>query len=913
MKQITQYTGYILFVVVGVVALSLLGESNEWRQTVTTAAATTDAISTRYAETDTNAQAVQGTATAASVSARATITAGNAAAATLEAQLQEIQSLANSQLDHQTTLETDIAQQQQISQAYELALASQQLLDSSKPNSELAALLAVEAMQLYQNPYTFNALSQSLSFLPRFMIQMTASDRRTDRFLFTQDGSRLLTWGLDFGQQTPPTLWDTDTGERLATMSDAGVLEISKEGRYLALYNWPDDPYIIDTAESQPAMSLPHPVYGIYGLGVGFNSDSTQVAYSMEIVVDLDATTSSEKYDSIFVIQDIASGEIVLDVVISDSYNKISFSSDNRYVVGVNYPNVEIWELDTMQMITQFSSTVSWPDAVLFSPDNHYLVIAGVEGLILWDLEQDREIPVEFLVGVVESVRFSLDSRYLVVTRQEQWDAGEGGAWYTGQNGTQVWDVMTGTEVLYLPHANNDAGFIGETHQLLTLDQAGTVEIWDVVTRELVVQAQINDQIATGLNPNGTRIASIDDQGQIHLWAIEPYVITQILYPMTVYDADYREPDNLDSLTYSPDGSTLATSSWDGQVRFWDTTSGLELEAFLSRSRFQSLVFSQDGTHMAIVGGNSPSPAPGWIPSGLTRIWDQSAGITISLTHELELNDVEFSPNGQIFATASTLTQIWDTNTGTELLACAPEVDPLDLAFTPNGNDLIVLTEDRAVICDVRTGEIRPLFSATVGSRYRVMTLHPNGRLLAVAETSHILLWDITTNMQVYDLVIPDDNPQLKLIFSEGGEYLGLFSPRNSLTIWDTSTWQEVLQVRDNLLNDFAFSPDSYYVVLGLGYFGGEARVLTLPDGIEVNRLVYDANIAQVAFHPNGQQVALLGQYESVVLWNWNPGEWVQEVCGRVSRNLTYEEWRAYFGFEPYHQTCLNLPLPSTP
>jgi WD40 repeat protein len=609
MKQLTQYAGYVLFIAVVVIAVLLLGDRNEWRQMAVNAAATAEAVSTRYAMTEADALTIQGTATTASTSARATIVAGNAAAATLEAQLQEIQSLADSQLDHQTTLETDLAQQQQISQAYELALASQQLLDSSEPNSELAALLAVEAIRLHQNPYTFSALSRSLNFLPRFIVQMMASDRRTDRFLFTQDGSRLLTWGLDIGQQIPPTLWDTETGGRLTTMSDAGVLEISKEGRYLALYNWPDDPYIIDTVESQPAMSLPHPVYGIYGLGVGFNSDSTQVAYSMEIVVDPAGTTSSEKYNSIFVIQDIASGEIVLDVVISDSYNKISFSSDNRYVVGVNYPNIEIWELDTKQMMTQFSSTVSWPDAVLFSSDNRYLAIAGVEGLILWDMEQDQETPVEFLVGAVESVRFSHDSRYLVVTRQEQWDAGEGGAWYTGQNGTQVWDVTSGTEVLYLPHVNNDAGFIGDTNQLLTLDQAGRVEIWDVVTRKLVAQAQISGQITTGINPDGSRIASIDDQGQIRLWAIEPYMTTQILYPMTVAN-DYRTPDNLNSLIYSPDGSTLVTSSWDGEVRLWDTTSGFELDAFRSRSWIRGMTFSQDGTYMAIVGGDSPSPDP---------------------------------------------------------------------------------------------------------------------------------------------------------------------------------------------------------------------------------------------------------------------------------------------------------------
>jgi WD40 repeat protein len=303
------------------------------------------------------------------------------------------------------------------------------------------------------------------------------------------------------------------------------------------------------------------------------------------------------------------------------------------------------------------------------------------------------------------------------------------------------------------------------------------------------------------------------------------------------------------------------------------------------------------------------------------RIWQLLVVILLALTLELELNDVEFSPNGQIFATASTLTQIWDTNSGTELLVCAPEMNPLDLAFMPNGTSLVVLAEDQAIICDMQTGEIRPLFSVTNGSRYRMMALHPNGRLLAVAETSLIHVWDMTTNTLVAQLTLPDIDRGLKLVFSVDGRHLGALTrwshtvsdPHSSLAVWDTNDWHTVLQTSISALNDFAFSPDGNYLVLGIGVFGGEARILTLADGFEVNRLEHNVSIEQVAFRSDGQQVALRGTFESVILWNWNPDDWIEVICGRVSRNLTYEEWRTYFGYELYHQTCLNLPAPSAP
>jgi len=95
-----------------------------------------------------------------------------------------------------------------------------------------------------------------------------------------------------------------------------------------------------------------------------------------------------------------------------------------------------------------------------------------------------------------------------------------------------------------------------------------------------------------------------------------------------------------------------------------------------------------------------------------------------------------------------------------------------------------------------------------------------------------------------------------------------------------------------------------------LGDYNCIASVLTLPDGILINQLNIGKSIEQIAFRPDGKQVAMLGWYTTVHLWQWNPDDWITEACSRLSRNLTQDEWLAHLREEIYQPTCDNLPLP---
>jgi WD40 repeat protein len=90
-----------------------------------------------------------------------------------------------------------------------------------------------------------------------------------------------------------------------------------------------------------------------------------------------------------------------------------------------------------------------------------------------------------------------------------------------------------------------------------------------------------------------------------------------------------------------------------------------------------------------------------------------------------------------------------------------------------------------------------------------------------------------------------------------------------------------------------------------------------LSNGNEFTELRLPQTVSLLAFSPDGKWIAS-GSYDHLVrLWLWRSGDLAAEVCNRLPRNLTRDEWSQYIGDEPYRQTCPKLPaepeVPITP
>jgi WD40 repeat protein len=126
---------------------------------------------------------------------------------------------------------------------------------------------------------------------------------------------------------------------------------------------------------------------------------------------------------------------------------------------------------------------------------------------------------------------------------------------------------------------------------------------------------------------------------------------------------------------------------------------------------------------------------------------------------------------------------------------------------------------------------------------------------------------------------------------------------------------REILTVRHdgtpdpmgNNVRDVAFSPDGHHL-LTCGE-DGTARIWTLA-GQQVAEIAHAQPVSMVAFSNDGRVIATESSDGTVRRWLWREQDLVEHVCRRVTRNLSRDEWRTYFGTVPYEETCAGLPLP---
>lgn len=126
--------------------------------------------------------------------------------------------------------------------------------------------------------------------------------------------------------------------------------------------------------------------------------------------------------------------------------------------------------------------------------------------------------------------------------------------------------------------------------------------VWDIRRQDPVKFPQMNDCLALALSPTGTHLAVALDW-LVKLFDVEKRQERAVLRGHT---------GRVEAVAFSPDGSTVATGSWDQTVRLWDVATGRERENFRwPIGRVTTLAYAPDGLRLA-AGGDT----------GAVVVWD---------------------------------------------------------------------------------------------------------------------------------------------------------------------------------------------------------------------------------------------------------------------------------------------------
>jgi WD40 repeat protein len=278
---------------------------------------------------------------------------------------------------------------------------------------------------------------------------------------------------------------------------------------------------------------------------------------------------------------------------------------------------------------------------------------------------------------------------------------------------------------------------------------------------------------------------------------------------------------NVYSVTFSPDGKTLATGASD--VRLWDIASRRQIGGpFAARS---ASTFS--------------SPA------------------------------LAFSPDGKTLATGGADVRLWAVATrrqiGSPFGTLSLGNNYVHLGFSPDGKNLLSGSSDGAAqVWDVASRH--QLATPLIGnSSSSLVQFSPDGKTV-IGGYGPLGVWDVASGREISRMPVDDT-----AAFSLDGKRLVSGGYDNVVRLWDVASGHQIgaaLTGHTNWVTSVAFSPDGKLVASGSA--DGTVRVWDVASQREIGAPLtgHTGVVVSVAFSPDGKVLASGGSDESVRLWD---------------------------------------------
>lgn len=310
------------------------------------------------------------------------------------------------------------------------------------------------------------------------------------------------------------------------------------------------------------------------------------------------------------------------------------------------------------------------------------------------------------------------------------------------------------------------------------------------------------------------------------------------------------------TLSFSPDGQTLAIGTRNGSVLLWtQDTEQLEVLGKHKGSFVMQVVFSPDSKKL-VTGGYDKN----------AKLWDvKSRSLIADLPgHKDHVRSISFSPDGETvatFAPGNRKVFLWRTATGEKIIT-VPEKDDY---YPPNPTGTLIGEILKEILKSQNPTAFDELDSLTEAQ------ISSNGKTLGITTFFYVYLWD-TAAKEIKKKLGQRGNTIYASAFSPDGESIAIASSDHWTTkIWNVSTGdlQMTLNGRKERIIDLVFSPDGK--TLATVNNNQTAQMYDVASGkLRAELPANQGSVWNLIFSPDGEKIATasFNPKKSVKVWS---------------------------------------------
>ena len=371
--------------------------------------------------------------------------------------------------------------------------------------------------------------------------------------------------------------------------------------------------------------------------------------------------------------------------------------------------------------------------SLCFSADGTVLAISGYrQEISLWNVPTGK---------FLRSLPDSRDRNIGAISADGRWLVSSGQA-------IGVWNLETGQQVeTGVGHRVSMEGLqLSRRYDWIVTHDRSKVHLWDPLTGQHKLRLDTGGTFVRGVavSPDGQWIIAANPgpgEGFVKIWET---ATGRLRYKLPGHAM--REFGQHTDVHFSPDGRFLYSWGDDNYLRKWDVKT---MKAVLEFSTQQPGKKQQDAR--LEFGMNHH----GWTSerdrflkledNGDLRTFDTSTGKEAPLVKLGALSFVSrcaFSPTGKLVACFShdQNLAVRNTTSGKLVFTLARPGWLLDLSFSPDGRTLAAASEDKIILVEMASGQVR----RTIPAKAKALTFSADGRFLAAAMAdTTALLWDL--------------------------------------------------------------------------------------------------------------------------------------------------------------------------